>query len=164
MRAPVSFKYISSSFKRRRFHPVLKRWKQHRGIDYAANTGTPVFAAGDGKVIKAGYDKYNGHHVFIQHGEKYVTKYLHFSKRKAKRNQWVKQGQVIGLVGKTGLASGPHLHYEFLVNGVHKNPRTVTLPKANPIAKKEREEFIALASEYVGKLQHSRRIMLAMNQ
>lgn len=164
LRAPVNFKYISSSFKPRRFHPVLKRWKQHRGIDYAANTGTPVLAAGDGKVIKAGYDKYNGHHVFIQHGEKYVTKYLHFSKRKVKRGQWVKQGQTIGLVGRTGLASGPHLHYEFLVNGVHKNPRTVRLPKANPIASKERNEFLTMASDYVTKLQNNKRIMLAMNQ
>lgn len=164
LRAPVNFKYISSSFKPRRFHPVLKRWKQHRGIDYAASTGTPVVAAGDGKVIKAGYDKYNGHHVFIQHGEKYVTKYLHFSKRKVKKGQWVKQGQTIGLVGRTGLASGPHLHYEFLVNGVHQNPRTVTLPKANPIARKERDAFLALASDYQTKLQNNRRIMLAMNQ
>lgn len=164
LRAPVNFKYISSSFKPRRFHPVLKRWKQHRGIDYAAKTGTPVVAAGDGKVIKAGYDKYNGHHVFIQHGEKYVTKYLHFSKRKAKKGQWVKQGQTIGLVGMTGLANGPHLHYEFLVNGVHKNPRTVTLPKANPIAKSEKKAFLALAKNYQGQLENNRRIMLAMNQ
>lgn len=163
LRAPVNFKYISSNFKPRRFHPVQKRWKQHRGIDYAASTGTPVFAAGDGKVIKAGYDKYNGHHVFIQHGEKYVTKYLHFSKRKVKKGQWVKQGQTIGLVGSTGLASGPHLHYEFLVNGVHQNPRTVTLPKANPIANKEKNEFLALASDYMDKLQNNKRIMLAMN-
>lgn len=163
LRAPVNFKYISSSFKPRRFHPVLKRWKQHRGIDYAASTGTPVVAAGDGKVIKAAYDKYNGHHVFIQHGEKYVTKYLHFSKRKVKKGQWVKQGQTIGLVGATGLASGPHLHYEFLVHGVHKNPRTVKLPKANPIAKKEKKAFLALASDYLDKLENSKRIMLAMN-
>jgi len=164
LRAPVNFKYISSSFKPRRFHPVLKRWKQHRGIDYAAKTGTPVVAAGDGKVIKAGYDKYNGHHVFIQHGEKYVTKYLHFSKRRAKKGQWVKQGQTIGLVGMTGLANGPHLHYEFLVNGVHKNPRTVKLPKANPIAKSEKQAFLALAKNYQGQLENNRRIMLAMNQ
>ena len=82
LRAPVNFRYISSSFKKKRFHPVQKRWKAHRGVDYAADRGTPVMAAGDGKVIKAAYDKYNGHHVFIQHGEKYVTKYLHFTKRK----------------------------------------------------------------------------------
>jgi murein DD-endopeptidase MepM/ murein hydrolase activator NlpD len=163
LRAPVNFRYISSSFKKNRFHPVQKRWKAHRGVDYAADRGTPVMAAGDGKVIKAAYDKYNGHHVFIQHGEKYVTKYLHFTKRKVKKGQTVKQGQVIGTVGSTGLASGPHLHYEFLVNGVHRNPRTVTLPKAQPIAKKEKVKFIDIAARRLQQLNNNKRIMLAMN-
>lgn len=163
LRAPVNFKYISSSFKKRRFHPVQKRWKAHRGVDYAANTGTPVIAAGDGRVIKATYDKYNGHHVFIQHGEKYVTKYLHFTKRAVKRGQTVKQGQVIGYVGATGLAAGPHLHYEFLVDGVHRNPRTVTLPKARPIAKEDAAAFEKIAHSRVEQLSTTRRIMLAMN-
>ena len=163
LRAPVNFKYISSSFKKRRFHPVQKRWKAHRGVDYAASRGTPVIAAGDGKVIRARYDKYNGHHVFIQHGEKYVTKYLHFSKRAVKKGQTVKQGQVIGYVGSTGLASGPHLHYEFLVDGVHRNPRTVKLPKARPIAKKDQAAFKQLAAVRVEQLNNNKRIMLAMN-
>ncbi len=162
LRAPVNFKYISSNFTKRRFHPVQKRWKAHRGVDYAADRGTPVLAAGDGKVIKSAYDKYNGHHVFIQHGEKYVTKYLHFTKRKVRRGQSVKQGQVIGTVGATGLASGPHLHYEFLVDGVHRNPRTVKLPKAQPIARKEKSRFMALAAEYRAHLDTHKRIMLAM--
>jgi murein DD-endopeptidase MepM/ murein hydrolase activator NlpD len=163
LRAPVNFRYISSSFKKKRFHPVQKRWKAHRGVDYAADRGTPVMAAGDGKVIKAGYDKYNGHHVFIQHGEKYVTKYLHFTKRKVKKGQTVKQGQLIGTVGSTGLASGPHLHYEFLVNGVHRNPRTVDLPKAQPIANKEKLKFIDIATNRLQQLNNNKRIMLAMN-
>jgi murein DD-endopeptidase MepM/ murein hydrolase activator NlpD len=163
LRAPVNFRYISSSFKKNRFHPVQKRWKAHRGVDYAADRGTPVMAAGDGKVIKAAYDRYNGHHVFIQHGENYVTKYLHFTKRKVKKGQTVKQGQVIGTVGSTGLASGPHLHYEFLVNGVHRNPRTVTLPKAQPIAKKEKVKFIDIAARRLQQLNNNKRIMLAMN-
>ena len=163
LRAPVNFRYISSSFKKNRFHPVQKRWKAHRGVDYAADRGTPVMAAGDGKVIKAAYDKYNGHHVFIQHGEKYVTKYLHFTKRKVKKGQTVKQGQVIGTVGSTGLASGPHLHYEFLVNGVHRNPRTVTLPKAQSIAKKEKVKFTDIAASRLQQLNNNKRIMLAMN-
>ena len=163
LRAPVNFRYISSSFKKKRFHPVQKRWKAHRGVDYAADRGTPVMAAGDGKVIKAAYDKYNGHHVFIQHGEKYVTKYLHFTKRKVKKGQTVKQGQMIGTVGSTGLASGPHLHYEFLVNGVHRNPRTVDLPKAQPIAKKEKSKFIDIAAVRLQQLNNNKRIMLAMN-
>ena len=162
LRAPVNFRYISSSFKKNRFHPVQKRWKAHRGVDYAADRGTPVIAAGDGKVIKSSYDKYNGHHVFIQHGEKYVTKYLHFTKRKVKKGQLVKQGQLIGTVGSTGLAAGAHLHYEFLVDGVHRNPRTVTLPKAEPIAKKEKDNFLNLASKAMTQLNNNKRIMLAM--
>lgn len=163
LRAPVSFKYISSNFNPRRFHPVLKRWKAHNGIDYAAKTGTPVVAAGDGRVIEAGYNRFNGNYVFIQHGDTYTTKYLHFSKRFVKKGQWVKQGQLIGNVGATGRVSGPHLHYEFLVNGKHKNPRTVKLPKALPIAKKERAQFLALAQDLKAKLANNRRIMLAMN-
>ncbi|MFQ3234601.1 MAG: murein DD-endopeptidase MepM/ murein hydrolase activator NlpD [Paraglaciecola sp.] len=163
LRAPVSFKYISSSFKKRRFHPVQKRWKAHRGVDYAANRGTPVMAAGDGKVIRASYDRFNGNHVFIQHGEKYVTKYLHFTKRKVKIGQSVKQGDIIGTVGSTGLASGPHLHYEFLVDGVHRNPRTVSLPKALPIDNKHRAAFEIVAKAQLERLNNSKRIMLAMN-
>lgn len=163
LRAPVNFKYISSNFSKRRFHPVTKRWKAHRGIDYAADRGTPVMAAGDGKVIRSRYDKYNGHHVFIQHGDKYTTKYLHFTKRKVKTGQLVKQGQIIGTVGSTGLASGPHLHYEFLVNGVHQNPRTVALPKAKPINSKEAASFKLIASQRVKQLSNNKRIMLAMN-
>jgi len=163
LRAPVSFKYISSSFKKSRFHPVQKRWKAHRGVDYAGKVGTPVMAAGDGKVIKSGYDRYNGHHVFIQHGEKYTTKYLHFTKRAVKYGETVKQGQTIGYLGSTGLASGPHLHYEFLVNGVHRNPRTVALPQANPIAKEHAQSFKLIAQERVEQLNNNKRIMLAMN-
>lgn len=162
LRAPVNFKYISSNFKPRRFHPVQKRWKAHRGTDYAAKTGTPVVAAGNGKVIRAKYDKYNGHHVFIEHGSGIVTKYLHFSKRKAKKGQRVKQGQVIGYVGSTGLAAGPHLHYEFLLNGVHRNPRTVKLPEANPISKKYRKAFKTLAAQRLTELSGSRQALLSM--
>jgi murein DD-endopeptidase MepM/ murein hydrolase activator NlpD len=162
LRAPVNFKYISSNFKLRRFHPVQKRWKAHRGIDYAAKTGTPVVAAGDGKVIRSQYDKYNGHHVFIQHGNGIETKYLHFSKRKVKKGQRVKQGQVIGYVGSTGLAAGPHLHYEFLLNGVHRNPRTVKLPDAKPIESKYRKEFELLAKHRIDELNNSKRTLLAM--
>ncbi|MFC6441182.1 peptidoglycan DD-metalloendopeptidase family protein [Bowmanella sp. JS7-9] len=164
LRAPVNFRYISSNFNPNRFHPVQKRVKPHNGVDYAADLGTPVMSAGDGKVIKAGYDRYNGNFVFIQHGERYTTKYLHFNKRpKVRTGETVKQGQVIGYVGKTGLAAGVHLHYEFLVDGVHRNPRTVQLPKANPIAKAERAKFEQLAQDYLQQLNNSKRIMLAMN-
>ncbi|MBC3765177.1 peptidoglycan DD-metalloendopeptidase family protein [Neptunicella marina] len=163
LRAPVNFRYISSNFNPRRFHPIQKRYKPHNGIDYRADTGTPVVAAGDGKVIKASYNRFNGNYVFIQHGEKYVTKYLHFSKRAVKVGQKVRQGQVIGYVGMTGLAEAPHLHYEFLVDGVHRNPRTVKLPKAQPIARSEKAKFMLLADHYLAQLQNSKRIMLAMN-
>ena len=159
LRAPVSFKYISSNFKRKRFHPVQKRWKAHRGTDYAAKTGTPVVAAGNGKVVRAKYDKYNGHHVFIQHGNGIETKYIHFSKRAVKKGQRVKQGQVIGYVGSTGLAAGPHLHYEFLLNGVHRNPRTVKLPDAKPINKKYLSAFNVLADQRLNELSGSRLAM-----
>lgn len=152
LRAPVNFKYISSNFKPNRFHPVQKRWKAHRGIDYAAKTGTPVVAAGNGKVTHSTYNKYNGNYVFIQHGNGIITKYLHFSKRAVKKGERVKQGQVIGYVGATGLAAGPHLHYEFLLNGVHRNPRTVKLPDAKPIAAKYKAEFSALAEQRLKEL------------
>ncbi len=163
LRAPVNFKYISSNFNPRRFHPVQKRIKPHNGIDYAADVGTPVMSAGDGRVTASGYNRFNGNYVFIQHGDTYVTKYLHLHKRNVKKGQWVKQGQNIGQVGRTGMVTGAHLHYEFLVNGKHKNPRTVKLPKALPIAKKEKQAFLAIAREYQSKLDNNRRIMLAMN-
>jgi murein DD-endopeptidase MepM/ murein hydrolase activator NlpD len=133
LRAPLNFAYISSGFNPRRMHPVLKRVRPHNGTDYYAPPGTPVYAAGDGTVIRSAYSKANGHHVFIKHANSIVTKYLHFTKRLVKQGQKVKQGQTIGTVGSTGLASGPHLHYEFLLNGVHRNPRTVPLPKVEPL-------------------------------
>jgi murein DD-endopeptidase MepM/ murein hydrolase activator NlpD len=141
LRAPLNFSYISSSFNPNRYHPILKRVKAHNGIDYKAPRGTPVFTAGDGKVIQSAYSKYNGHHVFVQHANSIVTKYLHFTKRTVKKGQRVKQGQVIGYVGSTGLAQGPHLHYEFLLNGVHRNPRTISLPKADPLGKTQMAKF-----------------------
>ena len=158
LRAPIKFSYISSGFKPRRFHPILKRWKAHRGIDYRAKTGTPIRAAGDGKVTHSTSNKYNGKYVFIQHGQGIVTKYLHMSRRAVSRGKRVKQGQVIGYVGATGLAEAPHLHYEFLVNGVHRNPRTVKLPKAEPISKKERTAFAANSSELINQLMSRKQI------
>lgn len=141
LRAPLSFSYVSSSFNPKRYHPILKRVKAHNGIDYRAPKGTPVYTAGDGKVIRSAYTKYNGHHVFVQHANSIVTKYLHFTKRTVKQGQRVKQGQVIGYVGATGLAEAPHLHYEFLLNGVHRNPRTVSLPKADSLEESQIAAF-----------------------
>lgn len=161
LRAPVSFQYISSNFKPKRYHPILKRVKAHNGVDYRAPKGTPVKAAGNGRVIAATYNKYNGNYVFIQHANNIVTKYLHFSKRAVKNGTRVKQGQVIGYVGSTGLSQAPHLHYEFLLNGVHRNPRTVKLPDAQPINKKYKSEFTQVANELLTKLQGSKRALLA---
>jgi murein DD-endopeptidase MepM/ murein hydrolase activator NlpD len=134
LRAPLNFTRVTSNFNPRRYHPVLKRVRPHNGVDYGADPGTPVFAAGDGTVIASAYNNANGHYVFIRHRNEIVTKYLHFSKRLVKRGDRVRQGQVIGHVGSTGLASGPHLHYEFLVRGVHRNPRTVDLPDDPPLS------------------------------
>ena len=152
LRAPLNFAYISSNFNPKRYHPILKRVKAHNGIDYRAPKGTPVYAAGDGKVIRSGYSKYNGHHVFVQHANSIVTKYLHFTKRTVKKGQRVKQGQVIGYVGATGLAQAPHLHYEFLLNGVHRNPRTVALPKADPLGETQMLDFQQKAAPVLSQL------------
>jgi murein DD-endopeptidase MepM/ murein hydrolase activator NlpD len=152
LRAPLNFSYISSNFNPKRFHPILKRVKAHNGIDYKAPKGTPVYAAGDGKVIRSDYSKFNGHHVFIQHANNIVTKYLHFTKRTVKNGQRVKQGQVIGYVGATGLAQAPHLHYEFLVNGVHRNPRTVSLPKADPLGETQLVQFKQTSAPVLSQL------------
>jgi len=143
LRAPVEFSRISSSFNLRRKHPLYKTVTPHRGIDYAAPRGTPILAAGDGKVEQASRTKANGNYVVIKHGEQFVTKYLHLSKfaRNIKTGKRVKQGQTIGYVGATGYATGPHLHYEFLVNGVHQNPRTVKLPQAQPVPQREIARF-----------------------
>ncbi len=147
LRAPVEFSKISSRFNMRRLHPVRKTVRPHRGIDYAAPIGTPILAAGDGRINTATRNRANGRYIIINHGQQFVTKYLHLSKfaRGITAGKRVKQGQVIGYVGATGLVTGPHLHYEFLVNGVHMNPRTVALPKAKSIAKGELPQF-ALAT------------------
>ncbi len=141
--APLDFTRISSNFNLRRMHPIYKTTKPHRGTDYAASRGTPVFAVGDGRVQRTGYSRANGNYVFISHGETYVTKYLHLHKRNVKQGQRVSQSQVIGTVGATGAATGPHLHYEFLVNGVHRNPRTIhkQLPKAKSLDAAELPRF-----------------------
>ncbi len=141
LRTPLDIFRISSGFNLRRKHPIHKKIKAHRGVDYAAPRGTPVYSAGDGKVIAAGYSKANGNFVFVQHGQTYITKYLHLNNKKVRKGQSVRQRQLIGTVGSTGYATGPHLHYEFLVNGVHRNPRTVKLPQANPIPKAELMAF-----------------------
>ncbi len=163
LRAPLDFTRISSDFNMRRLHPIHKYIKAHRGVDYAAPRGTPVYAAGEGKVIASGYSRPNGNYVFVQHRQNFVTKYLHLDKRTVRQGQMVKQGRVIGTVGSTGYATGPHLHYEFLVNGVHHNPRTVKLPEASPIAANQRSKFMAQSVPLLAKLKQLQATQVALN-
>ncbi|OAN14112.1 peptidase M23 [Photobacterium jeanii] len=152
LRSPINFRYVSSNFNPRRLHPVTGRVRPHRGTDYVAPVGTPIWAAGDGIVMKSSYNKFNGNYVFIRHSSTYITKYLHMTKRKVKTGQRVKQGQVVGTLGGTGRVTGPHLHYEFLVNGVHKNPRTVKLPQAKSLKGKQKTVFKKHANERLNQL------------
>jgi murein DD-endopeptidase MepM/ murein hydrolase activator NlpD len=143
LRTPVKFSRISSKFTKKRWHPVLKKWRSHRGVDYAAPRGTPVKATSNGKIAFKGNKGGYGKSIFIQHGKKYTTVYGHLNSyaKGMGKGKKVKQGQVIGYVGSTGLATGPHLHYELRVNGVHRNPLTIKLPKANSIDKKYLDDF-----------------------
>lgn len=163
LRAPVHFTRVSSSFNPRRLHPVTGRVAPHNGIDYAAATGTPVMASGDGRVIASAYNNLNGHYIFVQHGERYVTKYLHLSRRHVNTGERIRQGQVIGRVGATGRVTGAHLHYEFLVDGTHRNPRTVNLPQAESLPADELKPFTAIAEQRMAMLASRQRIFLAYN-
>ena len=165
LRAPVEFSRISSNFNLRRKHPLHKRTMPHRGIDYAAPRGTPILAAGDGKVIAASKSGSNGNYIVLQHGEQFVTKYLHLSKfaRGMRTGKRIVQGDTIGYVGSTGWATGPHLHYEFLVNGSHKNPRTVKLPDATPVPGQELAAFNKQARPLISLLNnYKQQIQLAL--
>ena len=135
LRSPVEFSRISSRFSNKRWHPVLSKWRSHKGVDYAAKRGTPVRASGDGKVIFAGTKGGYGRLIVIRHGGRYTTAYGHLRgyARGVRSGKKVKQGQIIGYVGSSGMATGPHLHYEFRVNGAHRNPLTVKLPEATPV-------------------------------
>ena len=154
LKAPLDFTRVSSSFNPNRLHPIYKTKRPHRGTDYAAPRGTPVYAAGDGRIVEAGYTRSNGNYVFIQHGEGFKTHYLHLNKKRVKRGDRVTQGQVIGTVGSTGAATGPHLHYEFLVKGVNRNPRTVhkILPKAKSLPDSELALFKVAIEQPVQRL------------
>lgn len=158
LRAPVSFTRISSNFNLRRKHPLWNRAMPHRGIDYAAPRGTPIFASGDGVVTEAGKGRANGNYVVLRHGEQFMTKYLHMSRfaRGIRAGKRVRQGETIGYVGATGWATGPHLHYEFLVNGVHQNPRTVKLPDAEPVPAADTERFKASTAPLLATLSAHR--------
>lgn len=133
LKAPLKFSRISSRYTGRRFHPVQRRWKAHKGTDYAAGTGTPIWSTADGVITKASYTRGNGNYVKVRHTNKYSTQYLHMSRRAVKVGQYVKQGEIIGYVGQTGLATGPHVCYRFWVNGRQVDPYKQDLPDAEPM-------------------------------
>ena len=154
LRAPVDFSRVSSNFNPNRLHPVLKTRRPHRGVDYAAKTGTPIKAAGDGKIIFRGKNGGYGNCVIIQHGGNITTLYAHMSRfdKGAPLGKRVRQGQTIGYVGATGLATAAHLHYEYRLNGVHRNPRTVPLPEADPIPAQYRAMFEEASRPLISQL------------
>ena len=162
LRSPVDFR-VSSSFNPNRLHPVLKTVRPHRGVDYAAPSGTPIKASGDGKVIFRGVKNGYGNVVILQHGGNITTLYAHMSRfvGKVRNGTRVRQGQTIGYVGATGMVTGAHLHYEYRINGVHRNPRTVKLPQAAPIADKYRQQFLAASGPILEELEDFKRTQLA---
>jgi murein DD-endopeptidase MepM/ murein hydrolase activator NlpD len=154
LRAPVEFTRVSSAFNPHRHHPILNLIRGHMGTDYAAPTGTPVHAAGDGHVSFAGQRGGYGNAIILAHGANISTLYGHMSRfaRSIHVGTRVQQGDVIGYVGMTGLATGPHLHYEYLVGGVHRNPQTVQLPGAEPLRAQELQRFRAAAAPLIAAL------------
>jgi murein DD-endopeptidase MepM/ murein hydrolase activator NlpD len=162
LRAPVDFTRISSNFNPRRRHPILNTIRAHRGVDYAAPRGTPIKAAGDGKVIFRGVKGGYGNTIILQHGGNITTLYAHMSRFAGVRiGSRVRQGQTIGYVGSTGLATANHLHYEYRLNGVHRNPRTVELPQADPIDQRYRRQFLATVEPILQELEKFKNTQLA---
>jgi murein DD-endopeptidase MepM/ murein hydrolase activator NlpD len=154
LRAPLEFTRVSSAFNPHRLHPILNTIRGHMGTDYAAPVGTPVHAAGDGHVSFAGWRGGFGNALILAHGSSVSTLYGHMSHfaRNMHVGTRVQQGEVIGYVGMTGLATGPHLHYEYLMNGVHKNPQTVQLPGAEPLHAEALQRFRSLAAPLIAGL------------
>ncbi len=143
LKAPLNYSRISSRYTKRRFHPVQKRWKAHLGTDYAASRGTPIVSTADGTVIASSYTSGNGNYVKVRHNDKYTTQYLHMSKRNVRNGQRVKQGDVIGFVGSTGLATGPHVCYRFWVHGKQVDPYRQNLPTAKHIEPEHKDKYFA---------------------
>lgn len=154
MAAPLNYTRISSRFTNRRFHPVLQRNMPHHGTDYAAPVGTPVRAVGDGVVIAATYGRHNGNYIRIRHNSVYETGYLHLSRfaRNIQPGKTVAQGEIIGYVGATGTATGPHLCFRFWKNGQPVDPQRIDLPPADPVHKDHRADFFLKKREYLTKL------------
>jgi murein DD-endopeptidase MepM/ murein hydrolase activator NlpD len=162
LRTPTDFTRVSSEFNPARVHPVYGTKRPHVGTDYAAPPGTPIKAAGDGKIIHRGAKGGYGNTVILQHGTRYTTLYAHmrgFANGHSTGDR-VSQGEIIGYVGSTGLSTGPHLHYEFRVDGTHRNPRTVELPKAEPIDEQYRQDFERRTEAHLARLDQLSRTRL----
>ena len=155
LKAPLSFSRISSGFTMRRYHPITKTWKAHPAIDYAATTGTPIKAVGDGTIIKIAKDRYNGRHIKIRHNGTYQTLYLHMNSfaRGMKKGKKVSQGQVIGYVGSTGLATGPHLCFRMYKHGNPVNPSRVKAKSAEPVSSANLTAYKASIAPLMAKLE-----------
>ncbi len=165
LRTPVDFARISSHFNLHRKHPVLNKIRAHKGVDYAAKPGTPVKSTANGKIVYRGWKGGYGRVVIVQHGKKYSTLYAHLSRYKKGHQvgSSVKQGDVVGYVGSSGLATGPHLHYELRVNGVHRNPLTVRLPNTTPIEKSQFAEFKQQTQPLLSQLEQAKAVHFAKN-
>lgn len=152
--APLKFSRISSGFSNGRFHPILKKWRAHRGVDYAAPTGVPVMATADGTVEYKGWQNGYGNLVVLKHNAQYSSAYGHLSSfdRGLQKGKQIRQGDIIGFVGSTGMATGPHLHYELRVNGVQRDPARIVMPAAQPISKKHYAVFHKQSKELLSQL------------
>jgi len=156
LRAPLDFTRVSSNFNPNRKHPILNTIRAHRGVDYAAPKGTKIKASGNGKIAFRGVKSGYGNVIILQHGDNITTLYAHMSSFNSalKVGQRVKQNQVIGYVGSSGLATAPHLHYEYRIDDTHKNPRTVELPQAKPIQDEYKEDFLVQSKSIINQLIH----------
>ena len=161
LRSPVKLSYISSKYNLSRRHPVLHTIRAHKGVDYAANTGSPIRATGDGTISFAQYNGGCGNEIKIKHSEDYVTRYCHLDRysSRTKVGRKVKQGQTIGYVGSTGLATGPHLHYEFHVNGKHTDPLKVKFPNASPINPSQLNAFKNKSQDLMKELKNYKNLI-----
>lgn len=155
LRAPLSYSRISSGFTKRRFHPITKTWKSHPAIDYAAPTGTPIMTVGDGVISKIGRTKYNGNYIKIRHNSSYETLYLHMQRfaKGMKKGKRITQGQTIGYVGSTGLATGPHLCFRMYKNQHAVNPQKIKAPSADPVSEELMPRFKEVSSPLLARLK-----------
>jgi murein DD-endopeptidase MepM/ murein hydrolase activator NlpD len=166
LRTPVEFSRISSRFSTGRKHPILNKIRAHKGVDYAASTGTPIKSTANGKIIHIGKKGGYGNTIIVQHGTRYSTLYAHMSKYRGglKNGSRVRQGQTIGYIGSSGLATGPHLHYELRVDGTHRDPLRVKLPGADPLNKKYMDDFSTRAETLMAQIDLVRDVQVASSQ